>query len=227
MWPFGHVPAVMQQGCEPGASGALDPDRRFPGGSPVGSGPVFIGRGGASPDGGGEHGPKVPGTGGRLNLLLSCAAWKQDPWSESLPRLLEPLGITSVRATTARQAERVIRSTPVHIAVVDLTLPLDERCVPGLAPEDGGARVLELLGRLAHPVPTVVVKTFRTSRDERRDLNAALRWGAFAVVDRAAADVEMMLQVMQRCLVRFYAGRWPQCERDLPGDAGGERGMWV
>lgn len=227
LWRLSHRPAVVQGGSERGQAGAHGPDQRPASDvrSRVERG--TFGHGMESPDGGGHVGADSPGTGGRLNLLLSCAAWKQDPWSESLPRLLEPMGITSVRATTARQAERVIRSTPVHIAVVDLTLPLDERCATGLAPEDGGARVLELLGRLGHPVPTVVVKTFKTSRDERRDMNAALRWGAFAVVDRAAADVEMMLQVMQRCLLRFYAGRWPGGDRELRGGGVSDRGMWV
>ncbi len=144
--------------------------------------------------------------GGRLNLLLSCATWRDDTWADRLPHLLQPMGISSVRATTARHAERVIRTTPIHIAVVDLGLPLDE---PADAAEEAGTRVLDLLARLSDPVPTVVVQSPRTQRDGRRSMAAALNCGAFAVVDRSAADLEFMLGVMRRCLDRFYGSRWP------------------
>jgi len=188
------------------------------------------------------------------------------------------MGVKATRVNTAKQAERFIRSHPVHIAVVDLGLPMDEMStqppsdllsteppfyvgaipVPSQRPEDelspnanimaqmaqmdqmdqmdhlaqqatdpvahkmanqmanqmtgqqeAGARVLDLLARLQSPPPTVVVRPPRQHRDGCRDMNAALRCGAFAVVDRTAADLELMLDVMKRCLTRFYAGRWP------------------
>ncbi len=65
------------------------------------------------------------GPGGRLNLLLSYAGWDDDPWVDRLPKLLDPMGVRSVRAHSAREAARVIASTPIHIAVVDLGLPLE------------------------------------------------------------------------------------------------------
>lgn len=141
----------------------------------------------------------------RLNLLLSCATWKDDTWADALPRLLEPMGVSSVRARSAREAERVIRLSPVHIAVVDLGLPLSD------APEqeEAGARILDLLMRLSTPPPTVVVRSPRPARESQRDLSAALRCGVFSVIDRQAATLETMLQVMQRCLCRFYHNRWP------------------
>jgi hypothetical protein len=126
--------------------------------------------------------------------------------------LLRPMGVESIRARTARQAEEVIRTSPIHIAVVDLGLPLD---VPGdhAAAEEAGCRVLDLLRRLPAPPPTVVVRSTRASREAARDLAAALRFNAFAVVDRTSADVELMLKILQRCLERFYQGRWPQPPR--------------
>ncbi len=172
---------------------------------------------GANGDGGGE--PSAPShhagadlgnaeaCGGRLNLLLSCAHWREDSWADRLPRLLEPMGIASHRASTAREAERTIRSTPVHIAVVDLGLPLDAN--GDAETEPAGARLLQLLSRLEQPPPTVVIKGYAPCRQEVRLLNTALRHDAFAVMDRAAADIESMLRVLQRALVRFYAGRWP------------------
>lgn len=168
-------------------------------------------------DGNGAHATQPPAHHkheGRLNLLLSWADWRGDSWAERLPTLLEPMGVRSVRAHTGRQAEHVIRTIPVHIAVVDLGLPLDDP-QPGASstPSEAGTRLLELLRRLEAPPPTVVVKTARSHRDETRSIAAALNSGAFAVVDRSAADLECMLDVMRRCLRRFYEDRWPDGAR--------------
>lgn len=154
-----------------------------------------------------------PGAGGRLNLLLSYATWRDNSWADALPTLLEPLGIQAHRARTGRQAERTIRTTQIHIAVVDLGLPLDEDPASPLPapqpPPPAGPRILELLRRLEDPPPTVVIKAATSQRDEARDLAAALRFDAFAVVDRHAANLELMLKVFQRALARFYHDRWP------------------
>lgn len=148
--------------------------------------------------------------GRRLNLLLSWGGWQNESWVDRLPALLEPMGVHSLRVRTAREAERAIRTNPVHIAVVDLGLPLDSSSsTPAPASEEAGPRVLELLRRLESPPPTVVVQQARSARDANRHMSAALRCDAFAVVDRAAADVELMLKVLQRCMQRFYHGRWP------------------
>ncbi len=129
---------------------------------------------------------------------------------ERLPRLLEPMGIQSLRAQSGAEATRVIRATQIHIAVVDLGLPLDGSGV-GASGEEGGARLLELLLRLTEPPPVVVVKRPCSRRDEAREINEALRLGAFAVMDRprGAADLNVMLEVLRRCLDRHYKGRWP------------------
>jgi hypothetical protein len=148
--------------------------------------------------------------GGRLNLLLSYAGWESDPWVNRLPRLLEPMGILSHRAQSGREATRVIEQLPIHIAVVDLGLPLDAAEVDDEFAE-GGPRLLELLARLSQPPPVVVVKRRRATRDEARDLSAALKLGAFAVVDRPreSHELDLMLEVLRRCLQRHYQGRWP------------------
>lgn len=149
-----------------------------------------------------------PPTGGRLNLLLSYGGWQRDSWAEALPRLLEPLGVSSLRAGTAAQARDVIQRYPIHIAVVDLEVPLGGRAADA---EPGGCRILELLSRLDAPPPTVVVKRARSHRDDRRDICAALRAGAFAVLDqpRTQRDTETLLEVLRRCLLRHYRGVWP------------------
>lgn len=153
-----------------------------------------------------DHHPGDPEQ-GRLNLLLSWGGWRPDSWADRMAALLEPLGITSLKARTARQAEQVIRTTPIHVAVVDLGLPLDF----GSPSDEAGARILDVLGRLESPPPTVIVRSPRSSRDMAREMSAALRFDAFAVVDRRSADVELMLKVLQRAMERFYQGRWPHC----------------
>ncbi|MBL4808628.1 MAG: hypothetical protein JKY43_01035, partial [Phycisphaerales bacterium] len=137
--------------------------------------------------------------GGRLNLLLSRAGWQPDPWVDRLPRMLEPMGIQSHIAHSADAAQHVIDTNPIHIAIVDLALPLDSS--PGQS-EESGPRLLNLLTRLASPPPIVVIKRNRTDRDDTRELNAALRAGCFAVVDRpnAQRDLESLLEVLRRCL---------------------------
>ncbi len=143
----------------------------------------------------------------RLNLLLSYAGWDETPWVDRLPPLLNPMGIASHRAQNAREASRVIESTPIHIAVVDLALPLEGE----KATEEAGPRVLELLARLKQPPPTLVIKRGRTSRDDRREMAAALRLGAFAVLDRPRAqqDLETLLELLRRVLTRHYRNTWP------------------
>ncbi|QOJ01805.1 MAG: hypothetical protein HRU70_15500 [Phycisphaeraceae bacterium] len=148
-----------------------------------------------------------------MNLLLSYAGWEATPWVECLPRMLDPMGVVSHRAGTGREATELLKRTRIHIAVVDLGLPLDG--VPagggGGVVEEGGSRLLELLARQSEPTPTVVVKRSKSHRDEVREINAALRLGAFAVVDRprGGGDLDVLLEVLKRCLVRHYRGVWP------------------
>lgn len=152
---------------------------------------------------------------GRLTLLLSTAPWRANPWAEALPAVLAPMGVQAVHATSARQAERIIRTVEVHLAVVDLSTPLDDQPRPATGDEshahfeEAGTRILELLSRLHQAPPTVVLKSPQQSRDEHRQVHHALRCNAFAIVDRTAADLETMLNVMQRALARHYKDRWP------------------
>ena len=152
--------------------------------------------------------PSDRGGDSRLNLLLSCAHWNPQNWADRLPTLLEPMGVRSFRAASGVEATRVLQQTNVHIAVVDLALPMDDA---NGSNEEGGPGLLELLSRLTTPPPTVVVKRQRSARDDHRELSAALRAGAFAVIDRPndASDLELLLEVLRRCLARHYAGRWP------------------
>ncbi|MFM9956494.1 MAG: hypothetical protein ACKVZJ_00320 [Phycisphaerales bacterium] len=156
----------------------------------------------------------------RLNLLLTYGGWQPQSWVDVLPTLLEPFGVRALRARSGNEAAGVIRSNPVHIAVVDLALPLDAPAAaapsiaddrdPGeaLPPEEGGERIIELLRRLENPPPTVIVSRKRSSRENTRSLSNALRSGAFAVLE-PPVNIELALEVMRRVLQRHYAGRWP------------------
>ena len=146
---------------------------------------------------------------GRLNLLLSYAGWQDTPWVDRLPMILYPMGIKSHIASSADSAQRVIEANPIHIAVVDLALPLDSS---GTQSEEAGTRILNLLSRLASPPPTIVIKRKKTVRDDTREMSAALRSGAFAVVDRphAQKEIESLLEVLRRCMNRHYQNRWPE-----------------
>lgn len=156
--------------------------------------------------------PAVAGSGGRLNLLLSAAgpvAWRDESWAEALARLLEPMGVQAWRVRSGQEASRVLQQITVHIALVDLALPLDDSEVAPGVPE-GGPRLLDLLGRLASPPPTVVVKQARSQKEDARTLSSALTAGAFAVLERPV-QLETALEVMRRVLCRHYANRWPGC----------------
>jgi len=147
---------------------------------------------------------------GRLNLLLSYGGWRDTPTVEQLARLLGPLGIRSVTAESGEQAAEIIRELPIHIAIVDLSIPLhrDEPSSSRVRP--GGGRILKLLRRLQPAPPTVIVRPPQpAARENARGLAEALREGAFAVVDRPV-DVETMLEIMRRVLIRHYAGHWPE-----------------
>ncbi len=141
----------------------------------------------------------------RLNLLLSYGGWREGSALDQLPQLLSPLGIHSIRVNSGEEATQTINTIAVHIAVVDLAIPL-LRTAPSKA---AGPRILQLLRRLEQPPPTVVIRPPPpTARAAARGLSDALREGAFAVVDRPLA-LETILEVMRRILQRYYADVWP------------------
>ncbi len=122
------------------------------------------------------------------------------------------MGILSLEARTGAHASRIIQTTPIHVAVVDLALPLDD--ADDVTPElsEGGSRILELLARLESPPPVVAVKRSRTHRDDTRDISSALRLGAFAIIDRPSglSDLNLILDILRRCLERHHRGCWPR-----------------
>ena len=149
----------------------------------------------------------------RLNLLLTYGGWRERSFVDQLPRLLSPMGIRSIRAESGEEAEQIIRNHQVHIAVVDLAIPLRKICddtapIPTCMTQ-GGSRMLQLLRHLDHQPPTVVIRPPEPSPGaSARSLLHSLKEGAFAVLDRPV-DLEHMLEVMRRILRRHYANVWP------------------
>lgn len=147
----------------------------------------------------------APPAGGRLNLLLTSGSWRAEPWVESLSALMEPMGVRAFRADAADEAAKLIHEFPIHIAVVDLALPLASAAA---AADEGGVRVLQILARLDAPPPTIVVQRPRARRDESRDLADALSRGVFAVLPRPV-QMELLLDAFSRVLRRYHQNRWP------------------
>jgi len=150
----------------------------------------------------------------RLNLLLSYGGWRDQSFADLLPQLLSPLGIRSIRVETGEEAEDIIRKIVVHIAVVDLAIPLKRASASSTSSAcvntSGGAKTLQLLRRLEHVPPTIVIRPPEPSvRESARSLVQSLREGAFAVLDRPV-NIEDMLDVMRRVLRRHYEDGWPQ-----------------
>ena len=156
-----------------------------------------------------------------LNLLLSYGGWRDDTFADLLPRLLEPQGIRCLRARNLTESDQVVRQVRVHIAVVDIGLPVGDG-----AGEPAGPRVLQILRRMDAPPPTVVVRPPQPSvRDQGRSLRDALHEGAFAVLERSCS-LETFLDTLRRVVQRHYAGYWPSqpapagCSPSQPAPAG-------
>ena len=151
----------------------------------------------------------------RLNLLLTYGGWRERPAVEQLPQLLRPMGIQAMQAESGEEAAKLISSRPIHIAVVDLEIPVrstNDRSPQRTTVSEGGLRILKLLRRLDPAPPTIVVRPPQpTEREHVRGLSHSLRDGAFAVLDRPM-HIEALLEVLRRVLKRHYENLWPEQE---------------
>lgn len=140
----------------------------------------------------------------RLNLLFS-STWRQGVPTTELPRLLDPLGVRCFEARCGLDAARIVEREEVHIALVDLELPMEA----GGDPRPAGHQVLQLLRRMNPAPPVVLVRPAQASRRESaRGLSDAMREGVFAVLDRPLG-LEPVLETLRRVVRRHYADRWP------------------
>ena len=142
----------------------------------------------------------------RLNLLLSYGGWRDDALERQLPPLLRPMGVNCLEARTGTEAQELLRRERVHVAVVDVSVPMGG---DALGADEVGSRILHLLRRLENPPPTIVVRPPQASaRAATRGLQEMLAGGAFAVLDRPF-PVESLLDTLRRILQRHYGGSWP------------------
>jgi hypothetical protein len=149
--------------------------------------------------------------------MLTYGGWRDGDFADQLPQVLAPLGIDCHLCRSCVEATEFVRLRPVHIAIVDLSIPM-ERATPhpgpgGARPGDpavaAGSRVLQILRRLEAPPPTIVVRPPQADlRGSGRGLADALREGAFAVVD-GPVRLEPMLEVLRRAVRRHYHDHWP------------------
>lgn len=147
----------------------------------------------------------------RLNLLLTYGGWREHAFADQLPVLLDRFGIQCLRAKSGDEVSDVVRRAEVHIAVIDLSIPMHPRSAqePPARTVQAGPRVLQLLRRLDHPPPTIIVRPRQVDPAEsNRILAEALRDGAFTVLDDPV-PVETMLQALERCVRRYYRDHWP------------------
>lgn len=159
--------------------------------------------------------PVAPTAGGsaakRLNLLLTYGGWREHAFADQLPLILDRIGIRCYRAESGDEAGEVIRREHVHIAVIDLSIPMHPTRAqqPGTRAVPAGPRVLQLLRRLEQPPPTIVVRPRQVDPAESaRNLADALRDGAFTVLDDPV-PIESMLQALERVVRRHYRDHWP------------------
>ena len=165
--------------------------------------------GAASRGGGGAD--NASGQPRRLNLLLTYGGWREHAFADQLPVLLDRFGIQCLRAQTGDEVSDVVRRAEVHIAVIDLSIPMHRRPLADQHARtiQAGPRVLQLLRRLDHPPPTIIVRPRQVDPSEsNRILAEALRDGAFTVLDDPV-PIESMLQALERCVRRYYRDHWP------------------
>jgi len=172
----------------------------------------WTGRGpGPADDAGASRRDEQGANRGSLNLLLTYGGWREHAFADQIPIILDRFGIRCYRAESGDEASDVIRSARVHIAVIDLSIPMHPtrsqpaatRAVPA------GPRVLQLLRRLDQPPPTIVVRPRQVDPAEStRMLADALRDGAFTVLDDPV-PIEAMLQALERVVRRHYRDHWP------------------
>lgn len=148
----------------------------------------------------------------RLNLLLTYGGWRENAFADQLPIILDRIGIRCYRAESGDEASEVIRRELVHIAVIDLSIPMHPVArthQPSARSVPAGPRVLQLLKRLEQPPPTIVVRPRQADPAESaRNLAEALRDGAFTVLDDPV-PIESMLQALERVVRRHYRDHWP------------------
>jgi len=129
-------------------------------------------------------------TNNRFTVLL---ANEQESWHHTVRHLLEPQGVHTVSARNGRDALQLIKSMPVHVAVLDAQMP-----------QLGGMQVIKLMREQSpHPVPILL-----SGHLTNHLLQEALGMQVFSVLSKPV-DFNLLLDSLARILRRYHENRWP------------------
>lgn len=136
-------------------------------------------------------------------LLTEDRARPDEHWTRQVPPLLGPLGVEAKIANDSKQALDILESTEIHAAVIDLNTPAPKNDAAG------GLWLLQVIQRLPHTPPVVVVNSHSYSQKQSgRMLNQALDLGAFSVINWPV-QIDTLLSTFQRLIERAYGNSWP------------------
>ena len=130
----------------------------------------------------------------RFSVLL---AQSQDAttqaWQDTVRRLLEPHGVSTLAARSGREALDLIQNRQVHVAVLDQQMP-----------QLGGLQVVRIMRDLPAAPPAILLAQHLTDHL----LHEALGMRVFSVLSKPV-DLNMLLDTLARVLKRHYQSKWP------------------
>jgi CheY-like chemotaxis protein len=126
----------------------------------------------------------------RFSVLL---ANDSGGWQDTVRRLLEPQGVTTLAVRSGQEALDLLRQQPIHVAVLDQQMP-----------QLGGLQVIRLMKQLPSAPPAILLAQHLTDHL----LHEALGMSVFSVLSKPV-DLNLLLDALARVLRRRYASRWP------------------
>jgi len=144
-------------------------------------------------------------------VLLTVDRPREDEhWTHQISVFLQPMGVHAVIANTGQEAIAIAKQIQFHAALIDLDTPTGKHQQSSSAAGGvGGFWLMELLNRLEHQPPVIVVRSPAFDRQQLdRLLIESMRLGAFSVVDKPLS-MEDVLVNFKRLLDKQYRGNWP------------------
>jgi len=127
---------------------------------------------------------------GRFTVLL---ANELEGWHQTVRDLLTPQGVQTVSARNGREALDLIESSLVHVAVLDMQMPVL-----------GGMQVVRRMQQLPSAPPAILLANHLSTQL----LQEALGMRVFSVLSKPV-DFNQLLDALARVLRRYHENRWP------------------